>query len=150
MIVLQDRCAHGDHRLGAIRHWQLSRPAARLPARFERINDRFVEQHAAPEQRGDRRLGEIIGRWAESAAGDHCAGAFKRFSDSRRDLVGAIAHGRAAHHADPQRSGLACEEGGVGVDRVAEQQLVANGDEFDVHARQARLGMAKTLPCFTR
>ena len=55
------------------------------------------------------------------------------FADGGRDRVGGVADRRPPHDLHTVRRELAGEVRGVGVDREAEQQLVADRDDFDVH-----------------
>ena len=98
----------------------------------------LVELHLAPEQLGDRLLGEVVGRRPEAAGRDHRAGAIERLADGRGDLGGVVADGGPPHDVHADRRERAREVRGVRVDREAEQQLVADRDDFDLRRRGRR------------
>ena len=90
---------------------------------------------APPEDRGDGRLREIVGGGAEAAGGDHGARAVERLPHRGRDLSGASPTVERRTTPIPARREFAGEVRGVGVDGESEQELVADGDDFDVHVR---------------
>ncbi|MEI2720925.1 MAG: hypothetical protein V9E87_12455 [Gemmatimonadales bacterium] len=125
-------------------------PAEAIPPRDEFIPDALVELERHPEQLGDDVLRDIVARGAEAAGGDHQAGPGQRGVDGGADLVGRIADGGTSGDADADGRERAPDEGGVGVHREAEQQLGADGDDFDgqrgAHRRLSGRGDG-TGPC---
>ncbi len=96
----------------------------------------FVEAHVPPEQRGDGGLGEIVRRRPQSAGGDHGTGAVERFAHDGGDFRRHVADGGATCDLDADGRELARQVRGVRVDREAEQQLVADRDDFDARDRR--------------
>ena len=132
VIVAQLARASGQHGLLAVRggHLALEDPLEPLLHPGEVL---LVEHHAATEQRSDRRLGQIVARRSEAAGRDHPAGAVETITHGARDRGGRVTHRRPPRDLHPFGRERARQVRGVGVDRVAEQQLVADRDDFDVH-----------------
>jgi hypothetical protein len=132
VVVAQFARAFGQHRLLPIGggHRPLEDPREPL---FHPGEVLLVQHHAASEQRGDRRLREIVARRAQAAGRDHRARAIEPIAHGGGDRVSRIADGRPPRDLHAFGRERACEVRGVGVDRVAEEQLVADRDDFDVH-----------------
>ena len=94
---------------------------------------RFVQHHVAAEERRDGRLGEIVARGSKSAGGDDGAGAFQSVGHRCGDRLGGVAAGRPPLNLDTLGSEHSREMRGVGVDRITEEELVTDGDDFDLH-----------------
>jgi hypothetical protein len=91
----------------------------------------FVERHATSEQLGDRLLGEIVRRWTEAAGRDHGTSSVERFANGLLNRSRFVADSRASYDVHPDRRQCAREVRSVCVDRESEQQLIADGDDFD-------------------
>ena len=66
----------------------------------------------------------------------------------RRDAIRVVAHGAAMHDLDADLRERAREEGGVGVDGEAEQQLVADGEQLYLHD-ESRVTSIGRIPALT-
>ncbi len=146
MPIVENRRTFRNERLLPIALWHRVTESLE-PSRFEGAEYRIVHDHAAPEQFGDHGLRAIVGGWSESAGRDHGAGAIERIAHGRRNQRGIVAGSGATHDADADGRQLTREMRRVGVDREAEQQLVADGDDFEVHARNLRECRAERLAC---
>ena len=100
---------------------------------------RLVELERHPVELGDGLLAHVVAGGAESAGGDHGPGPPQGVGDPVRDLLGAVGHRAPANDLHAYRGEGARDLGAVGVEGMAEQELVADGDELDpVHAHRAR------------
>ena len=136
VAIREHGCAARNHDLRAIRQRDLAATAL-LPERAERLPAFLVRHQLAAEQLGDRGSRAIVARGSEAAGGDDGAGPIERVAHGGRDIRRVVADGCASNDRHANRRELAREVRGVGVDRVAEQQLVADGDQFDVHGTKA-------------
>jgi len=83
-------------------------------------------------------LGDVVAGGAESAGGEHHAGAVERAAHRFGDVGRIVSHGGATHHPDTGIGKALPGVGGVGVDGVTEQEFVTDGDEFDRRAPGGR------------
>ena len=95
----------------------------------------LVEDELLAEGGGDGLLREIVARGAEAARGDDHVGALLRAADDLLEPAGIVAHDGLPEDVDAELAQQARNVGGVGVDRLAEQQLGADGDNFSIHIR---------------
>ena len=102
MAVGQNRAALRDHGLLAVAGRELVSEAF-APPFFEGGEDIGVKDHTAPEDRGDRRFGHVVGGGAESAGGDHGARALEGVLHGAGDGGGVITAGGTAHDAHAER-----------------------------------------------
>lgn len=103
------------------------------PARAQGGENLVVHAHALPKDRRNGRLGHVVGRGTEATGGDDSTGAFERVTHGRLDAVGVVAAGGSPYDAYAECRQLAPEMRGVGIDGESEQQLVADGDDFQFH-----------------
>lgn len=82
--------------------------------------------------------GAIVGGGPEAAAHEHRIGPGSRVDDRSADLLDAIAHGEDAVEGDAELAAAHREVGGVGVDRVAAEQLVPDRDQTTHHGAGGR------------
>jgi hypothetical protein len=108
-----------------------------LPALLHPGKVLFVEAHAPAEERRDGRFGEIVARWTEAAGGDDGARAIERLANGGRDVLCHVADGGSSPDAYADRSQLARQVGGIRVDGESEEELVAYGDELNIHGGRA-------------
>src|SRR5687767_8562461 len=80
---------------------------------------------------GDNGLGKIIASGSEAAGRNDGAGSSKRIRDGGADGFDVVAYRGSARHAQAGRGKLLAEEGCVGIESLAEQQLIANGHDLD-------------------
>ena len=139
MTVDEDRSAVRHHRLlpVALRHGDTE---SLEPTLLEILEDTVVKYHLSAEYLRDRRLGAVVCSGAEPARRDHGAGAFQCFTNGRGNVLGFVTNGSATHDANAQRGQLTRQVRGIGVDGETEKQFVADGDDFDVHARKITRG----------
>jgi hypothetical protein len=90
----------------------------------------LVELERRPDQLGHDLLADVVAGGAQSAGGDHGAGARQRALDRLADGVRAVAHAGPAHHLHADGRERPRDLRAVGVQREAEQELGADGDEF--------------------
>ena len=87
----------------------------------------------AAEQLGDDLLGDVVAGGAEAAGGDDGAGPRERSATPSRIAAGSSPTVVRRTTRTPTAASAARDLRAVGVDREAEQQLGADGEELDVH-----------------
>jgi hypothetical protein len=136
VAIRENGGASRDHDLAAVREWNVAAPAL-LPQRPQCLPTVLVRHELAPEQLGDGRARAIVAGGPEAAGRDDGTGTVERFSNGSGNVRCIVADGRAADDRDANRRELACEVRRIGVDGVAEEQFVANGDQFHIHGTKA-------------
>ena len=128
-LVRQRNAAGRHHRLRTIRlDWCAAEPV--VPGKHC-LPHHVVELERHAEQFRDHVLRHVIARGAKAAGGDHKTGAGQCFVNRRANFVGRIDHGGAPHNAHTGGTQRLAEKRRVGVDREAEEEFGADGDEFD-------------------
>jgi hypothetical protein len=132
VAILEHARAHGHHCLHDVRLGHL-RGAHAPEALPDLLDDRVIAHELAPEKLRNGRTSAIVGCGPESAGGDHRPGALDPIAHRLGDAIRIVADGGAMHDLDADLRERAREIGGVRVDGEAEQQLVTDGDYFDLH-----------------
>jgi hypothetical protein len=99
----------------------------------QRLPQGFIEDDRRPEQSGHGLLGHVVIGRAEAAGSQHRAGAAERGPNRLADVVRPIRHAGAPREPDALRRQGAPDLRTVGVEREPEQQLGADGDDFEFH-----------------
>src|SRR5256886_10629995 len=145
--VREHGSALGDFRLRSVDRGHGS--AHPLEARLDIREELLVEHQAPLHQVGAHSLGQVVPSWSEASRGDHEAGPVQRLHDRRADRVGPIGHRRAARHLGPRGGERPAQLGGVRVDGVAQQQLGADGEDFQLHFNSWRYRYRYTTSEYT-
>ena len=95
----------------------------------------LVQDELFAEGGGDGLLREIIARGAEAARGDDHVRPLLGAADDLLETAGIVAHDGLPEDVDAELREQARDVRGVGVDRLAEQQLGADRDDFSIHIR---------------
>ena len=144
MRVRNNRGAFGNHRLRKIRFGYRTATPHPRPAFFERPNDSFVAIHSTAEDRGDRRFRHVITRRSETSSCDDTIASLERFANRGADLLRGISCSCPPGNLYADRRELARKVRRVCVDGKSEQQLVADGDDFDLQGTSAGYHVAIT------
>src|SRR5690606_382317 len=107
-----------------------------------------AEGEPAPEDAGDGGARQVVRGRAEPAGADDGAGAVEGLADRPDYVLLVVAHRRPASHADAELAETPGQPRGVGVDDVAQEELVSDGEELDGGhplAHAASLTMARQL-----
>ena len=138
MAVAQHLGALGHHHLLPVRIGGFTRATTRTPELSQLFPERVVEAQRPAEEGRDGGPRAIVRCGTQSAGGDDGAGASQRIAHRRGDLTGIITHRGPSddRHADGPE--LARQPDRVGVDGQPQQQLIADGDDLDVHGREQR------------
>jgi len=122
-----------DHRLGKVGFGDRPPSPHPGPSLMERLYDRFVTTHLAPKERGNGRLRHVIAGGTESTRGYDPVAPLEGLANGRGNGFRRIADSRAANNLHANRGQLPGEVSRIRVDGKAEEQLVADGDDFDLH-----------------
>src|SRR5450759_2373226 len=136
VTVCENPRALGNLGLRAVGRGIIAVGKSRSPPLLERARDPFVQIHLAIEDFGDRRLGEIVARRSESTGRDHGAGPVESLAHRARNLLGLVAHGGAANDLNAGRSEDTRYVRCVRIYREAQEELVTDRDQLDLHRAQ--------------
>ncbi len=110
-----------------------------VAVRPEALDERGLQRSVAVERDtgdgGDGVAGQVVDRRAEPAGQQHDVGVLERPPDGGDDPADVVADHRGVHDRSPDGGQVGAEPGGVAVDDVAEQQLVADRDHGRPHGR---------------
>ena len=127
----QDGRPLGQLRLGAVDGGH--RPSEPLESGLDPRQQRVVHHQPFAEQFRDDGLRHVVAGGAETSGRQHEPGALECFGHGRADRLRPIGDGDAADDFGARRSQGAAQLGGVRVHGVPEQQLRADGDDFELH-----------------
>ena len=94
---------------------------------------RGVVHQPAAEHRGHGVAGAVVAGGPEAARGDHDVGPRPAFPELRRDRVGLVGEGDVALEERAAPAELGADEGEVAVRREAQEQFVAQREQFIAH-----------------
>ncbi len=129
--IRDDRCRAREERL-----LLCGRTPGHVPPLQKRLDmrpDNRVAHQIRLKEPADGLLGDVIVRGAESACDDHRIAAPPGTLECAEDLLCGVAHRGHPSHADADPIELLRDEGLVGIDDLADQQLVADGDDLGRH-----------------
>ena len=123
----------------ALRH----RVAALLEERAQGGLEVGVDARLLVEDRADRFARQVVLRRAEAAGADDDVGALARAADGLGQSIEVVADDGLEVDVDAERRQPGRDEGGVGIDDLAEQDLGADGEYLGLHGRSVTGGWRK-------
>ena len=104
-----------------------------LEPRLDARQQPLVQHQPLAEQLRHDPLGHVVARGSEAAGGHDERGALERLGHRRADRVRPVGNRGAAGDLGARRRQGAPQLGGVAIDGMTEQQLRADGDDFELH-----------------
>ena len=108
--------------------------AARREHAFDVGGDRLVADHAAAEECGERLLGDVVLRGAQTSGQHDDLRVAERALHGFGDACGVVAHRVLGEHDDARGVEVAGDGDRIGVGDLSDQNLVADGDDRGFHA----------------
>ena len=105
------------------------------PLRIGQNVKETLECDLAAEYDAQRLPGEVVVGRADAAGDDEQVTPTRRLADRLLDGPLVVAHGHVCDHPAPDGRELLADPGGVGVNGLAEHELVADGEDDGVHGR---------------
>src|SRR5687768_17977771 len=133
MSVWNYFCARRDQCLLEIRFRNAARATHLCPPVVKPAHNRLVADHLSAEQPRDGALRHIVRCRAKTSRGDDSFATLERFANCRRDGRRRVTYCRPTRDPNPNRRELAREMSRIGIDREAEEKLVSNRYDFDLH-----------------
>ena len=114
---------------------------------LQTVEDRRVLRQRTAEQFGGEVARQVVARRPEAAGDQHEVSASERFLERVTD-GGSVGHAHLLVNPQAEGEEFLAEKGQVGVGDVAEEQLGAGVDDFDLHGRSnawGRRGVSNSL-----